>query len=149
MGSGMSQITDSIWLGSYMSIGDPENPVDIIVSALTQGEVDSYRVKNHVGNTEWHHFPMDDAATQDISQFFLPVCQILDKATQEGKRVLVHCAAGVSRSPTLVIAYMMWSQKMTRKEAFEYVSSRRPVIQPNDNFMDQLAEFEDVLSRME
>ncbi len=148
MGSGMSRIDETIWLGSYMSIGDPEHPVDVIVSALSDGEIDSYRIRDYVGNVEWHHFSMDDAATQDISQFFLPVCQILDKAKKEGKQVLVHCAAGVSRSPTLVIAYIMWSQKKTRKEAYEYVSSKRPIIDPNENFMDQLAMFETVVNRV-
>ncbi len=144
----MSRIDETIWLGPYMAVGDEENPVDIVITALTEGEVASYKVKDHVGSAEWHHFPMDDAATQDISQFFLPICQILDRAKQEGKQVLVHCAAGVSRSPTLVIAYIMWSQKKTRKEAYEYVSVKRPIIDPNDNFMDQLAEFEDVLKRV-
>jgi protein-tyrosine phosphatase len=63
--------------------------------------------------------------------------------------VLVHCAAGVSRSPTLVIAYIMWSQKKTRKEAYEYVSSKRPIIDPNENFMNQLEMFEEVVNRVE
>ncbi len=148
MGSGMSKIDETIYLGPYMAVGDPENPVDIIISALSKGEIDSYKIKDYVGNAEWHPFFMDDTDRQDISQFFLPVCQILDKAKEEGKRVLVHCAAGVSRSPTLVIAYIMWSQKKSRKEAYEYVSSRRRIIDPNDSFMDQLAEFEAFLRRL-
>lgn len=148
MGSGMSKIDETIYLGSFMSIGDPAHPVDVIVSALTQGEIESYKVKNHVGNSEWHPFFIEDTDIQDISQFFLPICQILDKSKQEGKKVLVHCAAGVSRSPTLVIAYIMWSHKKTRKEAYEYVSSRRPIINPNDSFMDQLAEFEDIIRKV-
>ena len=147
----MSRIDETVWLGPYMSVGDPENPVDVIVSALTDGEVDTYKIKEHVGTagiTDWHHFAADDVATQDLSQYFLPVIQVIDKAKQEGKQVLVHCAAGVSRSPTLVIAYIMWSQKKTRRQAYEYVSSKRPIIDPNDNFMDQLAIFEGVIQRV-
>jgi protein-tyrosine phosphatase len=148
MGSGMSRIDETVWLGSYMSLGDPEHPVDVVISALCQSEVDSYRIKMHVGSKEWVHIPVEDSETQDISQYFLQAIQTIEKAKQEGKQVLVHCAAGVSRSPTLVIAYLMWSRKMSRKEAYEYVSDKRPIIDPNDGFMDQLAIFEDVQKRM-
>ena len=148
MGSGMSRIDETIWLGSYMSVGDPEHPVECVISAVTDWELASYRIKEYVGSVEWHHIPVEDTETQDIFQYFLPVIRVLDKAKDEGKQVLVHCAAGVSRSPTLVIAYMMWSKKMSRKEAYEYVSARRPIIDPNEHFMDQLAVFEEVLCKM-
>lgn len=54
----------------------------------------------------------------------------------------MHCQAGVSRSATIVIAYLMKHTLMTMPDAYKYVRSRRPVVSPNLNFMGQLLEFE-------
>lgn len=65
-----------------------------------------------------------------------------EEAYQSGQGVLVHCQAGVSRSATVVIAYLMKHTLMTMTDAYKYVRSRRPVVSPNLNFMGQLLEFE-------
>ncbi|GCB84806.1 hypothetical protein scyTo_0025477, partial [Scyliorhinus torazame] len=64
------------------------------------------------------------------------------EAHQLGEGVLIHCQAGVSRSATLVIAYLMKHTLMTMSDAYKYVKGKRPVISPNLNFMGQLLEFE-------
>ena len=61
------------------------------------------------------------------------------------EKVLVHCAAGMSRSATFVIAYIMWSKKMSYKEALEFVMDRRYGAFPNPGFRDQLQLFEKIL----
>ena len=53
----------------------------------------------------------------------------------------MHCAAGVSRSASIVIAYIMWDKKMSFEEAFEFVESKRN-IGPNNGFIEQLKLFE-------
>lgn len=65
-----------------------------------------------------------------------------EEAHQSGRAVLVHCQAGVSRSATVIIAYLMKHTLMTMTDAYKYVKSRRPVVSPNLNFMGQLLEFE-------
>ncbi|THD22958.1 Dual specificity protein phosphatase Mpk3 [Fasciola hepatica] len=55
-------------------------------------------------------------------------------------QVLVHCAAGISRSPTVVIAYLMYSKRMQMRDAYEFVRSKRSSIAPNFNFLGQLLE---------
>ena len=56
------------------------------------------------------------------------------------KPVLVHCEMGVSRSSTVVIAYLIHKGKSLR-EAYDLVYSKRPCINPNNGFWKQLYEF--------
>lgn len=56
--------------------------------------------------------------------------------------MLIHCHAGISRSATVCIAYLMYKNNLSLEKAFDHVRSRRGVISPNLNFMQQLQEFE-------
>jgi atypical dual specificity phosphatase len=57
-------------------------------------------------------------------------------------RVLVHCLAGMSRSATIVIAYLLATTSMTAGEATEFVRSKRRVVRPNYGFAKQLEQYE-------
>lgn len=58
------------------------------------------------------------------------------------RNVLVHCHAGVSRSATIVIAYLMAKYNMFANEAIDFLKSKRECIQPNDRFMQNLKDFQ-------
>ena len=55
---------------------------------------------------------------------------------------MVHCYAGVSRSATIIIAYLMQEKRLTFVEALKYVRRRRPIVCPNFGFQKQLLDFE-------
>ncbi|KAF4666481.1 Dual specificity protein phosphatase 14 [Perkinsus chesapeaki] len=54
--------------------------------------------------------------------------------TQEKGKVLVHCFEGVSRSSTVVVAYLMWLRCWTYSVAFDWVKKTRPICNPNTGF---------------
>ena len=61
--------------------------------------------------------------------------------------MLVHCHAGVSRSATVCMAYVMKSLNLDLRSAYDFVKTRRSCVSPNLHFMGQLLEFEKCLGR--
>uniref|UniRef100_A0A8C2WHZ3 protein-tyrosine-phosphatase n=1 Tax=Cyclopterus lumpus TaxID=8103 RepID=A0A8C2WHZ3_CYCLU len=96
----------------------------------------------------YKRLPATDNSKQNLRQYFEEVFEFIGEIHVVVFRelkclgVLVHCQAGVSRSATIVIAYLMKHTLMTMTDAYKYVRSRRPVVSPNLNFMGQLLEFE-------
>ncbi|CAG8769285.1 16571_t:CDS:2, partial [Cetraspora pellucida] len=74
-----------------------------------------------------------------FEETYMFIQNVLD---QEDKSVLVHCEMGISRSPTVVIAYIMRSQKKSLKDALAFVKEKRSVTRPNTGFYEQLKKFE-------
>ncbi|XP_053306406.1 dual specificity protein phosphatase 5 [Spea bombifrons] len=91
-------------------------------------------------NYKW--IPVDDNHTADISSHFQEAIDFIDTVRCSGGRVLVHCEAGISRSPTICIAYLMKARRLRLEEAFEYIKQRRSLISPNFSFMGQLLHYE-------
>ena len=87
---------------------------------------------------------MDDTAESDLISSFDECVDFINDGAKKGYATLVHCAAGISRSATICIAYMIKQQGMGADEALEYVRSRRPIVCPNAGFRDQLLRYANV-----
>ena len=84
-----------------------------------------------------------DNGVQNLRQFFEEAFEFIDEARANLSSVLVHCQAGISRSPTIAVAYLMKHYPgMAMAEAYKFVKTRRSIISPNLNFMGQLWEYE-------
>ncbi|KAG0700963.1 protein-tyrosine phosphatase-like protein [Suillus ampliporus] len=87
--------------------------------------------------------PVQDSEYEDLLIHLPQGCSFIQSALDQGGKVLVHCAMGVSRSPTVVCAYLMSTQRLSAHAAIQYVRKRRPKIHPNYGFMKQLITFGD------
>ena len=74
-------------------------------------------------------------------QHFDPVRNFLDEAYESGGRALVHCKAGVNRSATLCVAYMMLKKNMTLLKAAAVAKRKRVYVLSNRGFRQQLIDF--------
>ncbi|XP_061576460.1 dual specificity protein phosphatase 14 [Cololabis saira] len=80
--------------------------------------------------------PVQDRPHAPLSLYFLPVARRIQQ-NRTGS-TLVHCSAGRSRSPALVMAYLMRSEGLSLRRAHELVLEARPFIRPNAGFWRQL-----------
>ncbi|KAL7715692.1 hypothetical protein QTN25_006786 [Entamoeba marina] len=89
---------------------------------------------------------IDDSPDTDIKQYFDECILFIEKVLTLKQSVLVHCAKGVSRSATIVIAYIMQKYKKSYEQAFLMTKKARSCVQPNEGFIRQLKEYEDELA---
>ncbi|XP_038143174.1 dual specificity protein phosphatase 26-like [Cyprinodon tularosa] len=82
-----------------------------------------------------------DSCNYDMSTNFQAAADFIHRGLNAGGKVLVHCHVGVSRSATLVLAYLMLKQKLTLVEAICAVKDNRGVI-PNRGFLRQLIQLD-------
>ncbi|XP_074068507.1 dual specificity protein phosphatase 1 [Macrotis lagotis] len=91
---------------------------------------------------QYKSIPVEDNHKADISSWFNEAIDFIDSIKNAGGRVFVHCQAGISRSATICLAYLMRTNRVKLDEAFEFVKQRRSIISPNFSFMGQLLQFE-------
>lgn len=83
-----------------------------------------------------------DCPTEMIINHFQKSFEFIGGAMREGGCVFVHCGRGISRSGTIVMAYLMQTRNLDVSGAFSLVSQRRPSVYPNIGFQLQLHLFE-------
>ena len=63
-------------------------------------------------------------------------------------KVFVHCVKGISRSPAICVAYLLWrNQSWSLQKALQIVKKSRPIINPNPGFMFQWMEWQQQLAQ--
>ena len=97
---------------------------------------------------KYAHIKLSDSTDRnkaDLLSILDEAFAFIDDAKQNNGAVLVHCQVGMSRSASVVIAYLMCVEKMSLHAAFVLVKGKRPVTAPNYGFMEQLVEYEQQL----
>lgn len=127
-----------LFLGSQESAANQEvftrlNVTHVLVCG--NGLTRFYEDENAI---RYHQLPIDDSLDQNLAIYLASGVQFIDDAIDNGGNVLVHCHAGVSRSASLVIAWIMKRMQCDYHSAYSYVKSRRPIIHPNTNFVSTL-----------
>ncbi|MBN3293841.1 DUS22 phosphatase, partial [Polypterus senegalus] len=86
--------------------------------------------------------PAADSPSQNLIQYFKESIKFIHECRLQGEGCLVHCLAGVSRSVTLVVAYIMTVTNLGWQDSLMAVRAARACAGPNAGFLRQLEEFE-------
>lgn len=90
---------------------------------------------------EYIHMPWDHHT--DIGKDLMTLCETIENKTKEGKKVLVHCQQGASRSASLIIAYGMWQNpELSVNDAYHAAQAKSRWISPNMRLMYCLQDFQ-------
>ena len=140
-GGNYDQITENIFLGGYTAAENKKTLQEIMKVDAVLTVADSLEPKFPF-YFEYKVIEISDDPESNLKQHLLECIEFIEGIVKSGKRVYVHCAAGVSRSASTVLAYMMASKNISLNDAYELVSAKRPCIKPNDGFVAQLKLFE-------
>ena len=131
----------ALWIGNYESAKETTNlaahNIRYVVSVMEKGMCkDLDRLYQANGIT---HLVLDasDVSGYDISKHFPKAIDFIESSIMTGN-VLVHCFAGISRSSTVVLAYMMKTMGRPWRECLVLVQKHRSVVNPNHGFQQKL-----------
>lgn len=137
-----SVIPGILYISSYQPAVKRENLKDLeILHVVRLGDQDDF-MHYYITHDDirYHDVLIEDEMCVDLSG------EILDEATEfihfSHSPVLVHCFAGVSRSSSVVIAYLMRFKHMTFQQASDYLTNKHSRAQPNPKFLRDLIKYE-------
>ena len=113
-----------------------------------QGDLEGWSVVNtkesyytRVG-IQFMGVPAVDLNSFPLMDYFQRAADWIENILSKGGVVLVHCVKGISRSATLIIAFLIIKKKMTLQQAILMIKKKRSIA-PNEGFMQQLIELND------
>jgi rhodanese-related sulfurtransferase len=121
-----------------------ENPAEVFPpssSLPSSPEASEHSSVVTVGSViEYKRFPALDTVRQVMDEYWEEGYQLLQQCATQGKKVLVHCAMGKSRSASLVAYYLMKQHRWSVDETLTYLKKCRSQIAINKGFLRQLGE---------
>ena len=133
----ITNIADNLFISDYHFTKDEKNLKDknisVIINLANQHCQNSFPDR-YIYKT----FEISDRVTTEIGKEISNVTKIIEDYISKGENVLVHCFKGISRAPTMAIAYMMKFRGMEFNEAFDHVRKKNDGIDPNAGFLIQL-----------
>ena len=138
----INMVCDGLYIGDAEAASElgmlEELKIQRIISLGNEKEGKKYK---YFENIEYLKIVIDDNDNENIYKYFA-ICNKFISLGFDSANVLVHCHKGVSRSATIVIAYLMYTYKTDFYTAFQKLKSVRPIEKPNEGFMKQLQEYQ-------
>jgi len=85
-----------------------------------------------------HRLPIEDWSPQAVIERLDEAVELLRRLLAEGQVVYLHCTAGVNRSPSIALGYLVKVQHLPLAEALQIVRRARPAAQPYPEVLEVL-----------
>jgi len=133
----MSYIQNRLYLGDYENASNIEwlksHKITHIVNCAVEHK------EYHPRMITYLSLNLEDSPYQPLYHVLEKSYRFIKKAINENGVVLVHCHAGISRSASVVLYYIMKNNPgLSYEKAFSFVKSKRSIIRPNEGFVKQL-----------
>ncbi len=138
--SSPTEILDFLYLGNWENSKDLDHLQKIGITHICNM---AKEIKHeHDPRFKYLEISLEDVIDENISKYFDITNEHIDNVLKQNEKILVHCIMGISRSTTIVIAYLMNHFKLSLHEAYDFVKEKRPIISPNVGFINQLKDYE-------
>uniref|UniRef100_A0A8C0JDC8 Dual specificity protein phosphatase n=1 Tax=Chelonoidis abingdonii TaxID=106734 RepID=A0A8C0JDC8_CHEAB len=136
------QILPHLYLGSARDSANMETLAQLGIRYILNVTPNLPNLFEEQGGFHYKQIPISDHWSQNLARFFPEAIAFIDEAVSQNCGILVHCLAGVSRSVTVTVAYLMQRLNLSLNDAYDLVKRKKADISPNFNFMGQLLDFE-------
>jgi protein-tyrosine phosphatase len=136
--SDVGEVLPGLFVGGSTAARHPPSSVRRIVNC-TQTEGCHHADRG----VRYFQVVVDDNENAKIGKFFEQANGFIAEGLAAGEPVLVHCKEGISRSTTVVVAYLMAKRGLSLSDALAQTCAARPVAKPNRGFLEQLHRYED------
>lgn len=131
-----SKITDNIFQGGETCSENKDNLkklgiTHILIASLILEE-------NFPNDFIYAKINVIDDVKEDILKHFDFIYDFINNCISNGGKILIHCAAGVSRSTTCTCVYLIKKLNITVDEALCIIREGRKCAYPNEGFLKQL-----------
>ncbi len=136
-----SEIIDGVYMGSILAALDEANLKNIGITHIVNcvGEF-SYNFLNYrrIDGIKYLELDMGSSKKAVLGDHPGKTTKFIEDCIKNGGKILVHCKRGISRSGSIIIAYIMSAKNIPYQEAFDLVKRKRHVCKPNINLINQL-----------
>jgi len=140
----MSKITPQIWIGPFSKAWDEKflkkHKITHIMCCAKEFNAPTFLDND---KTHWASLPItDDTSDAKTESQFRKGAAILNRWINAGHKVIVHCYAGISRSVSTVLAYLMIYKRLMYQQAYDLVKKGRPELNPHPVYVKILKSIE-------
>ena len=135
----INKIINNIYLGdingaldiNQLNNNNIKNIITVLLGGIPIFDNYNYLIINVIDNEYNYKY-------NNISKFFDQTNQFIENSIKKNENVYIHCIAGISRSATIICAYLIWKYNMTVDESINKIKQSRNIINPNKYFREQL-----------
>lgn len=136
-GEYMVEIVPNLFIADYNTVSAGVSlaltGIDVVINLV------SHKCPNAPSTyLKYENYALCDTTTQDLLSVVEDVLSKIDEHLQSGRKVVVHCCKGISRAPSIVMAYLITRERLQLECAFELVKRKSPRVEPNAGFLMQL-----------